>query len=119
MSKLKVGGKRHQLEIIQIIKDNNRTIKFICKCDCGNNTSIQPCQFGRVKSCGCSRRKKKFKIGDKSNLLTIAEIGNYDGKRNNYLICRCDCGRFIKVLSNCFTRNKTCGICKLAVKGKN
>lgn len=35
---------------------------WLCKCDCGKETSISIVNWGKTKSCGCLRRKKKHDL---------------------------------------------------------
>lgn len=54
---MKLKTKRHNLTLIEIIRDDNHR-KFICRCDCGKHTTIAPNKFGRTKSCGCFKNKR-------------------------------------------------------------
>src|SRR6266849_946186 len=52
-------GKRYgQLLVLnKILKDKNRYFVWLCRCDCGNETSVPTTQLtsGKTKSCGCLR----------------------------------------------------------------
>lgn len=56
-----VGKKVHSLTVLDIIDDKeNRQngqsrYRFLCKCDCGNTTTLMPYQVakGTIKTCGC------------------------------------------------------------------
>lgn len=93
-------------------KDNK--VYWICKCDCGNITSVQSTALTRkngTKSCGCARNSKEAKIkakitsnsypknikGLKFGRLTVVEKTDMKSDRaadsGAYLWkCKCDCG---------------------------
>lgn len=93
-------------------KDNK--VYWICKCDCGNITSVQSTSLTRkngTKSCGCARNSKEAKIkakitsnsypknikGLKFGRLTVVEKTDMKSDRaadnGAYLWkCKCDCG---------------------------
>lgn len=50
-----IGQKKNFLKVIGITRLDNKHRAFICECDCGNITSIEPTfwEKGIVKSCGC------------------------------------------------------------------
>ena len=50
-----IGKKNNYLTVIGITRLKNRHGAFICECDCGNITTIEPTHWerGTVKSCGC------------------------------------------------------------------
>lgn len=50
-----IGKKNNFLEIIEITRLPNKHRAFICQCDCGKITTIEPVHWeqGIVKSCGC------------------------------------------------------------------
>lgn len=74
-----------------------------CRCSCGGmiTTRTSSLLSGHAKSCGCSRRGKRFLdlTSRKFGLLTVvgySGIGVDDnGKRTRRWRCRCDCGEFI------------------------
>lgn len=52
-----IGRKKNFLTVIGITRLPNRKRAFICECDCGNTTTIEPTMWEKeiVKSCGCFR----------------------------------------------------------------
>ena len=71
MSRKKVnltGIKKEKLTAINPLdKRLNKSIVWLCKCDCGNYCEVSADKFGRTKSCGCSRVKVYKKSNKKSN----------------------------------------------------
>ena len=53
-----LGIKKNSLTVIEQIVDKSQPYykknKLVCKCDCGNITTISNPSFGRQKSCGKS-----------------------------------------------------------------
>ena len=55
----RIPGSR--LTVLRLAKpDNSGNTQWMCKCDCGNETTVryQHLSTGRTKSCGCSKTKK-------------------------------------------------------------
>ena len=50
-----IGQKKNFLKVIGITRLPNKHRAFLCECDCGNTTTIEPTfwEQGIVKSCGC------------------------------------------------------------------
>ena len=53
-----IGDKKYNLQILEIIKENNRISKYLCVCDCGNHKTITRNKFGITKTCGCRQTVK-------------------------------------------------------------
>jgi len=53
------GDKYSRLTIIKEIEKKQYNRQFLCKCDCGNETTVSSSQLlkGDAKSCGCLRRE--------------------------------------------------------------
>lgn len=96
--------------------------RWRCQCDCGNTvlkrTTALNSKFG--KSCGCIAAKTlKFSLlGERFGSLEVmsqAESINYPStknhKHNRTWICRCDCGKEIRLTTNALRqdRKKDCG----------
>lgn len=64
-----VGRKNNLLKIEEIIKDKRKKKAFLCICDCGNYTVVNPrfWETGKVKGCGCQ-------IGSKPTLEHNPEL---------------------------------------------
>ena len=90
------------------IKD--KSIYWLCECDCGNFIMLRGNRFKKINSCGCDKKE------------------NYIGQRNNHLICKgqkiskikdgnqvfrleveCDCGKTIYISPQRFLNSKCCG----------
>lgn len=78
------GSKFGNLTLVSYISSG----KWLCKCDCGNETtaSLHALKHGRHISCGCS--KLTLKPGDKFGKLTVVR---YEPVGKKWL-CVCDCG---------------------------
>lgn len=71
-----IGKKIGRLTIISFTKkDNRKEIFWKCKCDCGNEIVVMPCNLksGHTKSCGCYMKEKnsnkEYKHGDAGKRL--------------------------------------------------
>lgn len=83
----------HQLKTKRII--------WKCRCECGNIISVARSKLtcGEVKSCGClakDTKSNKEYLEHKYGLLTPIKIVGVDNFRNNLILCKCDCGNYIK-----------------------
>jgi len=92
-----IGQRFDRLEVIGIYgKDKNGSIRWKCRCDCGN---IIPCYAstlkrnnGTIKSCGCVYTDELRKhIGDKRDFLEIVGVKQHG--RKGRVVVRCICGR--------------------------
>lgn len=56
----KLTGRTYgNLTVLRLAKpDNSGNTQWLCRCDCGNETTVryQHLSTGRTKSCGCSKR---------------------------------------------------------------
>lgn len=113
---------------------NNRTpsgsIKWICKCECGNICEVDGVRLrsGKAKSCGCESVKAlekgrglNFKdlsgqIFGKLKVLKRIEDKIYKERAFVQYECECECGNHVKVISDNLKSGNTqsCGLC-----GKN
>ena len=100
--KLELSGKRFgRLTVIRENGKKNGRTAWLCKCDCGNYTTVQGSLLnkGRVVSCGCFRKEQLKKaqrkdfdkdlLNKKIGKLTIVE---YLG--NDLWKCKCECGNY-------------------------
>lgn len=57
-----IGRKKNFLKVIDITRLPNKHRAFLCECDCGNTTIIEPIfwERGTIKSCGCFSKSLKL-----------------------------------------------------------
>lgn len=103
MAKLDLAKQRYG-NLLVIAKDdeksqNSQKVHWLCKCDCGNMTSVATCNLrnGHTKSCGCIS-KKQSAVNGRKNLRDLAnqKFGkltalSYDEKLKKWK-CKCECG---------------------------
>ena len=100
--KLDLTGKRFgRLTVLRQNGKRNNRIAWLCKCDCGNYTTVQGTLLnkGKIISCGCFRKEQAKKaqrkdfdkdlLGKKIGKLTVIE---YLG--NDLWKCKCECGNY-------------------------
>lgn len=91
-------------------KRKNKSIVWMCRCDCGTKKEIPAYVMtgGKVKSCGCLKRESDKKpkgnvidlVGQKFNKLTVIKRDGSDKRGEARWICKCECGNQITVLSS-------------------
>lgn len=103
MAKLDLTKQRFG-NLLVIAKDdeksqNSQKVHWLCKCDCGNLTSVAACNLrnGHTKSCGCISKKQSAVNGRK----TLHDLANqkfgkltalsYNEKLKKWK-CKCECG---------------------------
>lgn len=74
--------------------------RWLCKCDCGNETevSIYSLLNNNIKSCGCLRHRSAVNAKDftgmRFGMLEVVEkLSRYNGTKETFYRCRCDCGK--------------------------
>ena len=74
-----IGKKNNYLTIIGITRLPNKRRAFICECDCGNITTVEPCQWeqGIVKSCGCYAESLKIEHTEELDRLRRIHNGMF------------------------------------------
>lgn len=62
-----------------IAPNGNKHVRWLCKCDCGNETIVDTCQLsqGKTTSCGCARNER-LQIGN------VIHGGRYDRLYKTY-----------------------------------
>lgn len=84
-----------------------RLVQWNCLCDCGNKTIVRTTNLrsGHTTSCGCACGRID-RINKKYGRLTVIKK-----LPNGYHLCRCDCGKEIKVETSNLTNGNTqsCG----------
>ena len=77
------GNKYNMLTALELRRNSNGAIVWLCKCDCGNETFVRASNLksGAVKSCGCLRKPKQKHGMSNSKLYRV-----WNGMKN-----RCYC----------------------------
>lgn len=65
-----IGRKENMLEVIGITRNAANKKVFLCRCDCGNTTMVQPVIWatGQVKSCGCFQENRSVNANEKERI---------------------------------------------------
>lgn len=126
----RVGDRYGKLLVIEedTKKGNRGQIKWICRCDCGNVTSIltDNLRTGITKSCGCLRNEALIdEVGNKYGGLKVISRVKNDKKNDRQArwLCLCVCGKE-KIVNGKDSRSETftsCGYCNWIIqpiKGK-
>ena len=72
----------------------NRSVVWLCRCECGNTAlaSSRNLTVGITTSCGCGRKKRPVKEGERFGALVAVERIETNGKGPTMWRCKCDCG---------------------------
>ncbi len=121
------GQRFNRLLVIERAKENkNNRPAWVCKCDCGNITTVKSndLRAGKTQSCGCLNQELRVQrniernsvhVGDVFGKLTvIKELGyeycNNEDHRRKIVLCQCECGRVIEVNTHLLKGSKRdCG----------
>ena len=99
----------------------HKPVRYICKCDCGNETIVEQSNLktNTTTSCGCRKREVGLESAKDLNgrvfgYLTVLGRHGTIGSRASWL-CRCECGNTTVVTSSHLLDGHTtsCG-CKIA-----
>ena len=92
MGKLNIvsGQKFNRLTIIEEVErhlypSGKTRRKFLCKCDCGNETLVLINKFNTIKSCGCYRKENTASLGKNMNKLKEKNPNYKHGLRKHIL----------------------------------
>lgn len=106
-----------------LLHSNRKKVKWLCQCDCGNETIVESSNLtsGHTKGCGCKRNQNTSErclidlTGMQFGQLTVlSRAENYispNGFQNTQWNCKCSCGN-VKIISQSNLRNgqaKSCG----------
>lgn len=82
--------------------DKERGTQWKCQCDCGN-IKIVNITRDKPKSCGCSRKSRRYEHGCQSHAdlagqkfgkwTVLYEVDRKDHETGSRWLCRCECGR--------------------------
>lgn len=87
-----IGKRYNHLTVIKKMPSQKNKIRWLCKCDCGNEIEVygQSLRDGKAISCGC---KRIIDIsGKKYGMLTVLEKAEEQTSNEIIWKCRCDCG---------------------------
>lgn len=104
----------------------NGGMKWLCKCDCGNQTVVEAhnLQNGTTRSCGClakenlqeNARRQREKRKDLTSLqfgklIVLKDTGKIDNQLRHFWLCQCECGNILEVRDSSLTSGNTnsCG----------
>ena len=115
------GKKFGNLTAIQRVENKGKNVMWLCKCECGTETTVSTTHLksGHTSSCGCLRNKPPKNIidltGQKFGRLIVIRkerphITN-GGASVSMWRCECDCGKIISVSSQALRNGntKSCG----------
>ena len=88
------GQRFGRLKVIKRAENKGKETRWLCKCDCGNETITSGARLknGQTKSCGCIRTENI--VGKKFGRILVLEKTNKKDKWNKPLYhCVCDCGK--------------------------
>jgi hypothetical protein len=96
------GQRFGKLTVVKRNKKINGNIsdKWLCKCDCGNETIVKQSNLhsGHTCSCGCLNEEKISDIaGKKFGRLTVIKKDPKSKKGKLRWICECECGKKVSV----------------------
>ena len=116
-------GKRYG-KLTVISQTENRefgSVKWLCKCDCGNYCEVagDALRQGQTQSCGCLIKERsreanlKNIAGQKFGKLTVLEIDEQISAEKGRVFwkCQCDCGKITSIYSSNLINGitKSCG----------
>lgn len=122
------GQKYGRLTVIKESEPKNNKRYWDCRCECGNEKTVEMNQLrqGKTKSCGCLHKEKVSQMslndltGKRFGKLTVLQKSNKtDKKKQVYFDCECDCGNTKAILGSNLSRGitKSCG-CARTEAGK-
>ena len=114
------------ITVIDRAKNNNTTVMWNCKCECGNVfvAQSQNIRNGNTKTCGCRPSGKKnliditgWKMWEHGISDSRVEVISREGVNNNHSatwLCKCSCGKIFTTAGENLRSGKTksCGCYK-------
>lgn len=101
--KNEIGNKYGYLTVIERIGSSRAAARWLCQCECGNQTEVDGCHLrdGSVQSCGCKRHEGNngFDETEKiyGKLTVLKRAPNRENNTHRYWLCKCECGNIIQV----------------------
>ena len=108
----------------KILPNGRHRGQFRCRCQCGNETVVDPTSLknGSTKSCGCLHPGGKVGLKDLTGqtfgkLAVIERADDYVTPKGVHRVawkCKCSCGRekVVTAISLSSGKTKSCGFCK-------
>lgn len=109
------GEKFGLLTVVKEVLSNTCRRKWLCKCECGNETVVTTgdLRSGHTKSCGCLRHRENAQdlTGLTFGKLRVIKRVGTSNSRKAMWQCKCECGkRTIVRSSDLLSGNtKSCG----------
>lgn len=103
------GQRFGMLTVIMRVENKGKQVRYLCKCNCGNEKIFYSTNLkrGLSTSCGCFRKEKLSQLyfqdltGQIFGKLTVESLNSYDEKNNSYFWnCICECGTKTVVSGN-------------------
>ena len=75
-------------------RSNSGRIRWLCRCDCGNEINIlyDSLVRGRTKSCGCAKKYKDISGQRFGRLVAVEPVSKRTNDKAVHWLCKCDCG---------------------------
>lgn len=118
MEKINLIGRKYGKLIViseSMTNKKGKPLKWLCKCECGNEKIILGTSLkeGHSKSCGCIKKGKVREnlIGKKYSRLLVTAFAGVSKSGNSVWECLCDCGN-TTITIGCGLKNgksKSCG----------
>lgn len=85
-----IGRKKNYLTVVDVIFDEKGRKKFLCRCDCGKLTKVEPnnWEYSTVYSCGCKARELLSLAGCRNGQDGVTHLRIYRVLRS--MINRCE-----------------------------
>lgn len=94
-------------------RDKNKSILWLCGCDCGGLKSVRGSDLigGHTKSCGCLTARAKDLTGKRFDKIKVIKRNGTGRDRSAAWLCKCDCGNYKTISSAYLLRGCTthCG----------
>lgn len=113
MAKIEPGarfGKWTVIERAEKARDNAKSIRWLCQCECGRRKVVYQGNLLRGVSMSCGCGKHTDLTGKRYGKLVVLEYSHSKAFKPHWL-CRCDCGNEVLVAANMLERGRTksCG----------
>ncbi len=97
--------------------------RWICKCDCGNETVVtrSALKYSKTQTCGClktAENLEKLKFGKLTVIKRSEDYISPKGKKKPRWVCLCDCGTETVVTADALKNGliKSCGCSRIHKK---